>query len=184
LQVLTDGPITHPEEAFKHLFTTNFPWLLQYIRQNSGNASDAEDIFQESLYAAWINLREGRFAGNMDQFNAYFRRICQNKWINQLNSAHRARTSYRDDFTGIEPAQDEDFAAEKSNDEGKLLGKCFNELGEKCKKILGLFYYKKEPMSKIAEITGDTEDSIKTIKYRCMQRLRKLYLENKAHGGI
>jgi len=142
LQVLTDWPITHPEEAFKHLFTTNFPWLLQYIRQNSGNASDAEDIFQESLYAAWINLREGRFAGNMDQFNAYFRRICQNKWINQLNSAHRARTSYRDDFTGIEPAQDEDFAAEKSNDEGKLLGKCLTNW-EKMQENIGTVYIKR-----------------------------------------
>lgn len=183
MQVLSDSPATHPEETFKHLFTANFPWLLQYVQQNSGNGSDAEDIFQESLFAAWISLREGRFLGNMEQFSAYFRRICQNKWINHLNSAHHAKTSYRDDFTGIEPAQEEQIAAKQSNDEGRLLRKCFNELGEKCKKVLGLFYYKKQSMSKIAELTGDTEESIKTIKYRCMQRLRKMYLENKAHGG-
>lgn len=182
MQVLTGWPATHPEEAFNHLFAENFSWLLSYIQQNSGNASDAEDIFQESLFAAWINLREGRFTGSKEQFNAYFRRICQNKWINQLNSAHRTRTSYRDDFNGIEPLAEDSFAESHSTEEANLLRKCFEDLGEKCKNVLGLFYYKQQPMSKIAESTGDTEESIKTIKYRCMQRLRKLYLEKRAHG--
>jgi RNA polymerase sigma factor (sigma-70 family) len=182
LQVLTGWPATHPEEAFNHLFTENFSWLLRYVQQNSGNASDAEDIFQESLFAAWVNLKEGRFTGNKDQFNAYFRRICQNKWINQLNSAHRTKTSYRDDFNGIEPPAEESIADGQSNEESILLRKCFEGLGEKCKNVLGLFYYKQQPMSKIAELTGDTEDSIKTIKYRCMQRLRKLYLEKQSNG--
>lgn len=184
MQVLTGWPATRPEETFKQLFAENFPWLLRYVQQNSGNASDAEDIFQESLFAAWINLREGRFMGTMDQFNAYFRRICQNKWINQLNSAHRKKTSYRDDFNGIEPLAEVSFAEEQSIEGANLLRKCFEDLGEKCKTVLGLFYYKRQAMAKIAELTGDTEESIKTIKYRCMQRLRKLYLEKQVHGGI
>jgi RNA polymerase sigma factor (sigma-70 family) len=70
----------------------------------------------------------------------------------------------------------------QTNEEATLLRKCFEYLGEKCKNVLGLFYYKQQPMSKIAELTGDTEDSIKTIKYRCMQRLRKLYLEKQSNG--
>jgi DNA-directed RNA polymerase specialized sigma24 family protein len=54
---------------------------------------------------------------------------------------------------------------------GQLLGR----LGERCRKILYLFYYHKEPMEKIAVEMELTPDSAKNQKYRCLNQLREFY---------
>lgn len=167
------------------MYADNYPWLENYVRQNSGNESDAQDVFQESIAAAWLNLRQGRFAGDRTQFNAYLRQICRYKWINQIRSAARSRIIYSDTLLGQELENDGDEALEDQLQQSNLLRQSFMQLGAKCRQVLRLFYYKRKPLGEIADSMGNTEESIKTIKYRCMMQLRKLFLEqNKRHGGV
>lgn len=176
---------TDPQALLKSTYAATWPWLQQYIQANSGNTTDAQDIIQESLLAAWINLRAGRFTGNQDQFNAYLRQICKHKWLNQLRSAAHTKTNYREDLSDIGQAEDTQQLLAEQAQEATLLRSSLAKLGDKCRQVLGLFYYKKQTMAQIATITSNTEESVKTIKYRCMQQLRKLYLEqHKAHGGV
>ncbi len=51
----------------------------------------------------------------------------------------------------------------------------FAQLGERCQEILRRFYYEKQSMKEIAEVFQLTEASAKNEKYRCMQRLNKLF---------
>ena len=185
MEISFDRSGTNPDELLHNVYAANYPWLLQYVQQNSGNAADAQDIFQEGVYAAWTNLREGRFTGNSAQFNAYLRQICKHKWLNQLKSTGRSRTSYQDDLTHVEQTADDPQVIAEQLEQSRLLQDCFAQLGDKCKQVLGLFYYRRQSLAQIAAVTNNTEESVKTIKYRCMMQLRKLYLEqNKANGGL
>lgn len=166
-----------PEKVLKSVYAKNFPWLVNYIKQNSGNTEDAQDIFQESVCAAWFSLKEGRFTGSSEQFNAYVRQICKYKWINQLKSASSTKIRFEDDLAPYERGEDTMHIHEAQLEESRLLHACFEQLGEKCRIILGKFYYQRHSLADIAEEMDNTEESIKTIKYRCMMRLRKLYLE-------
>jgi RNA polymerase sigma factor (sigma-70 family) len=96
LETLTNWSSGNPANVLKQLYADNYSWLENYVRRNSGNDSDAEDIFQESIAAAWISLKEGRFKGDKAQFNAYLRQICRYKWINQIRSAARSKVIYND----------------------------------------------------------------------------------------
>lgn len=183
MEITFDWSATNPEEVLKHIYATNYPWVQQYVQLNSGNAADAEDIFQESVTAAWLNLREGRFSGNVQQFNAYLRQICKYKWLNHLKSGNHIKMSYRDDLSGMEPADTVVPLPAEQPDEGRLLLQCFGKLGKKCREVLGLFYYHRKSLAQIASISNNTEESMKTIKYRCMQKLRKLYLEQNNLNG-
>lgn len=185
MEISFDQSATNANELLQQAYTANYTWLLQYVQLNSGNAADAQDVFQESVYAAWTNLKEGRFTGNSDQFNAYLRQICKYKWLNQLKATNRARTTYQDNLEELEQADAGEQAVGEAAEQGRLLKLCFARLGDKCKQVLGLFYYKKQTLSQIAKAVNNTEESVKTIKYRCMMQLRKLYLEqNKKNGRL
>lgn len=185
METLINWSSGSPEDVLKQLYADNYPWLENYIRRNSGNDSDAEDIFQESIAAAWISLKEGRFKGDKAQFNAYLRQICRYKWINQIRSAARSKVIYNDTLLEEEMGSNEQEALKDQLRQSGLLQECFTQLGAKCKEVLCLFYYKRKPLAEIAAGMGNTEESIKTIKYRCMMQLRKLFLEqNKKHEGI
>lgn len=172
-----DSLTDNPEATLKKVYGDNYPWLENYVRKNSGNAEDAQDIFQESVSIAWLNLKEGKFVGTAEQFNAYVRQVCKFKWINQLKSAVHTRTVLVDDPTALEGRLEETELLEEQLARCRQLNAAFAELGEKCKDLLGRFYYERQPLTQIAGAMDNTEESIKTIKYRCMMRLRKIYLE-------
>lgn len=166
-----------PEQVLKNVYAENFPWLERYIRQNSGKAEDAQDVFQESVSVAWLNLKAGKFKGNAEQFNAYVRQICKYKWINQLKSAAHTRIVLEEDLSLFEGKTDDWELLNEQLEQTKRLNASFASMGEKCRELLGRFYFKRQSLAKIADAMNNTEDSIKTIKYRCMMRLRKIYLE-------
>lgn len=172
-----------PEDLLKKLYADNFPWLENYVRQHSGNVADAQDVFQEAISVAWINLREGKFIGNSSQFNAYLRQICKYKWINLMRSGNRNNVIYDDAMLQIEKTQDDVEIEKELLHQTGLLHKSFVKLGIKCKQVLRLYYYKRKSMNEIASGMGNTEDSIKTIKYRCMLQLRKYFLEEMTKNG-
>ena len=148
-----------------------------YITNHSGNKQDAEDIFQESISAAWLNLRQGRFSGTPSHFNAYLRQICKYKWINKRKSAAVKNISLGGDENI--PEQDDNQIAELKEQikQSSLLESSLSSIGDKCRELLTLYYFKKQSLASIATQMNHTEESVKTTKYRCMMKLRKIYLE-------
>jgi RNA polymerase sigma factor (sigma-70 family) len=179
LETLTDWTNEHPDRLLHQIYADNLPWMESYLIQNSGTQSDAHDLFQESITAAWINLKTGRFTGTREQFNAYIRQIARHKWINELRSRSRKKTI----STEIIPERGDDLPSGDDAENAEKLQASFRELGEKCRQILGLYYYQKKSMAEIAVQMENTENSIKTIKYRCMMQLRQLFLEKSRQNG-
>ena len=69
---------------------------------------------------------------------------------------------------------------EKNDAAFHLMDVAMRKLGEPCKSLLEAFYLKKKPMTEIAEDFGYTNaDNAKTQKYKCLQRLKKIYFTQK-----
>lgn len=151
-------------------------WFERYVLKNSGTSEDARDVFQDSVSAAWLNYRKGSFKGNPDQFNAYVRQICKYKWISVLRASSSNPVQLGDDLSAFEAVFEGDHL-ETTIAQGKLLRASFLSIGEKCRELLGRFYFKHQSLGNIAQQMGHSEESIKTMKYRCMIRLRKAFLE-------
>lgn len=165
-----------PKLTLTSAYDQNLKWCIHYVKKHSGTREDAADIFQESISVAWSNLKEGKFQGDMERFNAYLRQICKHKWINELKSSGRRAVRLKDDLAAMESAVDQkEF--EEENNQFKLVQTSFDSLGERCRELLGKFYYERKSLSELAHQMGMTEASMKTTKYRCMMRLRKAYLE-------
>jgi RNA polymerase sigma factor (sigma-70 family) len=98
----------------------------------------------------------------------YIYSIARNQWLNKLKAQKRYTSFINfESFISIEEEPD--------NTPTINLDNLLNEIGEACRKLLILFYYKKRSMQEICkELNYSNADSVKNQKYKCMQRLKKM----------
>ena len=60
----------------------------------------------------------------------------------------------------------------------QMVERCLHLLGDPCKTLLELYYYKRLSMAEITEaMEYKNVDTTKNLKYKCIKRLRKLFEE-------
>ena len=164
--------------VLEQFYASQYPSIRSFVKQNSGRDSDAQDVFQEAMTAAWLNIKEGRFSDSgSTNLGAYVYRIAKNKWLDRLRSAQ---------FKNVNTVMSEvsDRIAEVTEDERvteriEYLQGIYAKLDDKCRTILDMFYYEKKNLESIANELGYDIGSIRTMKYRCMMKLRKHHLASK-----
>jgi RNA polymerase sigma factor (sigma-70 family) len=164
------------DEAYIALFyKENLPVLRTYVLQNSGREDDAKDIFQEAVLAMWLNIKEGKLDANAsNNLGAYVFRIAKNKWLDRLRSASFRKNRSMDEHVLNTPVEAPDDGTQERL---AMLEKMYEGLDGKCRKVLDLFYYKKMSLEEIAAELEYDLGSIRTIKYRCMMKLREARLD-------
>lgn len=150
-----------------------FPVIKKFIQKNNGNKEDAEDIFQDALLVFFKRVRSGPFQLS-SSLDTYLFGICKNLWLEELRRKKKVLASDTLSASSI----DESFAT--TIEENKKAEKAFNAismLGEKCRELLRMFYYKKSNMREIAKKLGFAgEAGAKNQKYRCIEKAKEIYL--------
>lgn len=158
-------------KAIRALYSAHFPAVRRYVLQNNGRMDDAQDMFQEAFMALWLRVKQGSFNtdGSQDPGGFLFQ-VAKNKWLDVLRSAGRRQMSMVHNSRleqVVAPAQDDDIDQRLGR-----LREVYGLLDEKCRQVLDQFYFERKDLAAIAEAMGVGEESIRTIKYRCMMKLR------------
>lgn len=175
-QELLHGLRRGHREAFQRLYQQHYPMVRYLVVHNSGTVEEADDVFQDGLLVLMGKLRLGDFQLTAS-LKTYLYSVCRHLWLKRLRQKGKTRLI---DFENAVEVADEQV---EENDEPLLkhLGVCLQALGESCRKILERFYYLKMSMEEIAVELGYTNaENVKTQKYKCILRLRKLMEEKKA----
>lgn len=136
--------------------------------RNSGTVEDARDMFQEAITVLWLKAKEGTLQQNTEP-GAFLFRVSKNKWLDRVRSAaQRTMTVVPVEHTGAP----DDVEAVDLEERIQRLKQVYDRMDGQCRTVLGRFYFQREDMATIAAAMGVTEDSIRTIKYRCMMKLR------------
>ncbi len=161
--------------ALKHLYETHFETVKHFILQNSGDADDARDVFQEGVIALWTNIRDQSYELRPEaSLSTYLIRICKYRWYEYLKSAGFKRTTPLE--SGMDRPADQTVYHELiKREEIQYLEGLLGRLGEQCQNILRLFYYEEKSMESIAKNFDIQVNSAKNQKYRCMKRLKELH---------
>lgn len=163
-----DGLRRNDPATVRALYQKHFPGIRQYILQNSGQADDAQDMFQEAMAVLWLKVKDGQEIPELDP-GGFLYRVAKNKWLDHLRSAaHRHMKLVHDDRTIDRP----DDAMDDAEERIARLRTIYADLDEKCRTVLDRFYYERRDLASIATEMGVEEESIRTIKYRCMMKLR------------
>lgn len=171
------GFIENDRRCIEHIYSENFKTVEQYILKNSGKEDDAKDIYQEAIVAAWLNLKEGRFEVQTGKsLGGYIYQIAKYKWLDKLRSKEY-RTTLR--LVHDNQTQSEEFEEYGKEEEQEIqyLKELYSQLNEKCKAILNRFYYEKKSLAEIGQDLNYDSATVKTLKYRCMKKLRDLHLK-------
>jgi RNA polymerase sigma factor (sigma-70 family) len=168
-----EGIIKKDNRTFLFLYQQNQGRILNMVQNNNGNEDDARDIFQEGLIALWSNIEKERFQlTGKAKISTYLFTLCRNLWISKLRKQKKMFSL--DDNPNMDLADEVDDMEEEYERINKL-EKSIQALGESCRQLLRLFYYKKSSLREIATAMGITEKTAKNNKYRCMQSLKQQF---------
>ena len=150
------------------LYQKHFPAIRQYVLQNSGTGNDAQDMFQEAMTVLWMSVKEGRLVPDTDP-GGFLYRVAKNKWLDVVRSAAHKHMKVVHNDQVLE--RDNDVQDDVEERILRLRG-IYEKLDDKCRAILDQYYFERKDLATIASGMGVEEDSIRTIKYRCMMKLR------------
>ena len=160
-------------DALRYIYKKQYGRVASYVKRNSGNERDAEDVFQEGLTVLYEKVVNGAFK-HESAISTFLFAICKNQWSKRLKKA-----STRYEVYGVESdvalSDKLPLDAMIENEEAETLASLFESIDCSCKKILILYYYEKRRMKEIADLMGLANDMVaKNKKNRCLNKLRTL----------
>jgi RNA polymerase sigma factor (sigma-70 family) len=132
----------------------------------------AKDIYQVSIVIFYENIVSGKLTELKSSIKTYLFAIGKNKILEQHVEMKR-QEKMQENFI-YEPLE-EYVNPEEKEEVFRAMEKALSGLGEPCKTLLELYYYKNFSIEQIAKVMGyKGNDSAKTQKYKCLMRLKKM----------
>ena len=152
--------------------------VLKLIINNNGTADDAKDIYQEAIIVLYNKIKKGEFELH-SKLKTFLYSVCRRLWLKRLSQMNRYGGDLQD-FQEYSPVEDEIEEQAERNMQFSKMQSALGMLGEPCKTIIEDFYIHNRSMQEICESFGYTNaDNAKTQKYKCLQRLKKLFFQQK-----
>mgnify|MGYP003580969942 CR=1 FL=1 len=149
---------------------------MQFILNNNGDEDDAKDVYQEGIIVLYNKIKGGDFELS-SKLKTYIYSVCRRIWLKKLAQQNK-KTSDIADFEDVLVVDDEVEQHEEKDRQFDKMQSALVLLGEPCKTIIQDFYIHNLSMQDICEKFGYTNtDNAKTQKYKCLQRLKKLFFQ-------
>jgi RNA polymerase sigma factor (sigma-70 family) len=180
---IIDGLKTDNSMIIKYLYRKFFPGIKSLVYSCHHLRLVPEDIFQEGMTRAILNIRNGSFEGK-SSFYTYFSAICKNICLKEIRMM--SHFNYNDDINpDIQDVEYESFEILPVMIEVK------NRMDEYCRHIIDLRFNidisgneipevkdrnKNMRFETIAEMLGIEPDNARQRYKRCLEKLRNMLL--------
>lgn len=165
--------------------------VLSYLRKTfSVSDDDLYDIYQESSTALFMNIRDGKLTNLTSTLSTYFLRICINQTLKYIGKQKKVvplfdentltnKDVFRSDkIDELYQLCTEDEDAERVSRSEKIVQSIIDSMPETCKNVFQGYYWDNLTTTTIANMFGFANaNSVKTQKYKCLQKFRNKYDE-------
>ena len=167
-------------EVLRALYKKYYQLVLKYIVNNNGTQEAAEDIYQECIIVLYENASDPAFRLHC-QLQTYVYSVARRLWLKQLKKAGKTYLMKEDEEMDLaDVSHDLSLHLQKELDLDKL-NQSMEQLGEPCGSLIRDFYVNRLSMDEISAKFGYTNaDNAKNQKYKCLQRLKKLFFEKQS----
>jgi len=171
------GILNNSDDALNKLYIGYFPMILQFILNNNGDEDDAKDVYQEGIIVLYNKIKSGDFELS-SKLKTYLYSVCRRIWLKKLSQQSK-KTNNIADFEDVISTDVDMEDHELKEEQFDKMQSALLHLGEPCKTIIQDFYINNLSMHDISEKFGYTNtDNAKTQKYKCLQRLKKLFFQS------
>jgi len=168
------GILQNSNQIISELYQQNYLKVKKMVRTFKNTRLDPEDVFQEGMTRAILNIRNGKFRGE-SSFSTYLSSICRNICLKQLSK--KSEYELNDNYDVIE--EDNHFEIIQQ------VLKLRQQLGVNCRTIIDLRFtleeneLNKDPnkcasFDEIAKKTQITAINARQRFKRCLDKLREL----------
>lgn len=175
------GLKNNEDAVIRSVYKKNYPLVLRMVLNNNGTEQEAKDVFQESIIVLYHHVQKEDFTLSC-ALQTYLYSVSKRIWLKQLYKKNGIQKLDERFYEG------EDFAEADSEVDGyrqreqnmARMYESIAQLGEPCKTLLEDFYLQRLGMDELAEKFGYTNaDNAKNQKYKCLQRLKKIFFMDK-----
>lgn len=159
------------DDALDHIYQKfRSEMILWLVRAKGCDGEVAKEIYQLSILILYEKVRSGKLTRLESSLKTYLFAIGKNKL-----REHRKRQNRLVDNYLFEHLEYEDEIGAKTELEAKMsfVEGAIQQMEEKCRRILTLFYFNRCSMKSIAEqLELASDNAAKMAKNRCLNRLR------------
>lgn len=182
-QYLIEGLANNDSEVIRSIYKEFVPKVVSYIRNNSGDEDQAQDVIQEILIVLF-NQAKAKQLQLTCPFDAYFFLLCKRKWLNELKKSSNKGVTIQDDFTSTnEPTEDMVAQTEVFEEKQQLFDTMFQRLGEKCQEVLKWSFTLKS-MEEVAEKLNVSYAYVRKKKSLCTGQLTQWIQEHSSFKSL
>lgn len=168
------GILNGSKDILERIYKAYFPMVLQLVVMNNGTEDEAKDVFQESVIVLYDKVQGGNFELS-SKLKTFIYSVSRRLWLKRLTYKSRNSGSLQE-FEETHPVEQEIEQHEEKDRMFRQMEAALVHLGEPCKTIIEDFYINNKSMQEICEKFGYTNaDNAKNQKYKCLQRLKKLF---------
>lgn len=181
---LLNGILRNDTIVLKYIYKNFYSKINFFIKKNSGDDDDANDIFQEAIIIIYRKLKANELALDCT-FETYLYSICRYLWLKQLEKRKIEKENIKDNHEFNDDLYDDSLdRVTDLNERYRLYQKHFANLGKDCQKILQL-YFDKVPLKTIAQMMGfKSEKYAKKRKFSCKEYLIKSVKQDLEYKNI
>ncbi|RZJ52174.1 MAG: sigma-70 family RNA polymerase sigma factor [Flavobacterium sp.] len=182
-QKYIEGLAANNSAIIQEIYKKFVPKVVFYIRNNSGNHDQAQDVVQEILILLF-NQAKANTLQLTCPFDAYFFLLCKRKWLNELKKTSNKGVTIQEDAGSIsESALDLVEQTEEFDEKQQLFDAMFQKLGDKCQELLKLSFEIKS-MEEVAEKLNVTYGYVRKKKSLCVGQLTQWIQEAKIFKSL
>lgn len=175
--LLVQGILDNDPATIKMIYRNDYRSIRSMVRNFRVPNLEPEDVFQEGLTRAILNIRNGRFNGD-SSFSTYLYSICRNICLKEYKKVRP--------ITSVEIADEAEEAEENHFEKLRLVVELKDKLNSKCKEIIDLRFSlngnneddRSNRFEAIASKLGLKADNARQRFKRCMARLQELVMNN------
>jgi RNA polymerase sigma factor (sigma-70 family) len=180
-QEIVQGILNDDDMVIRYLYRQLFPGIRTMVRSMHNVRLDAEDIFQEGLTRAVLNVKKGSFQGS-SSFSTYLNSICRHVCLQELKANHSG-------YSFAEQVPDVADETDQEQDSIFLMLKLKERLDPLCRQIIDVRFgigmsrqYEGEQLGhhhnlkfdEIGKVLGIEADNARQRFKRCLEKLRAM----------
>jgi len=170
VEALQHGNTSVLKQCYKHLSL-----IEKFVQKNSGNIQDSHDIFQDTLIIFYKNVSRPDFVLS-SKISTYLFGIARRLWLHQLRKTNKMVTVNVDQLNDHQLVSNFSFELEQADGAQFDIRNLLSDMGEPCKSILDMFYFRNMKLNQIAiELAYKNEQVVRQQKYRCLKDIRKKF---------
>lgn len=182
-QLYIDGLVQNNSTIIQTIYKKFVPKVKNYIRMNSGDDDEAQDVIQEVLITIY-NQAKTKGLQLSCPFDAYFFLLCKRRWLNELKKTSNKEVTLQDENVSIdESVQEMTFQTEVFDEKQSLFDEMFQKLGEKCQEVLKLSFITKT-MEEVAAKLNVTYAYVRKKKSLCTGQLTEMIQQSNRYKSL